>query len=327
MKEAYLENLMTTDVACAAADTPVKDIVRTMREQNLSSIVIVEGRAPVGIITERDVVRFFARMMDEPDSVFGIAGDVMSTPPITVESKDSLFEAMVITHAQNLRHLPVVDPTGDLVGIVSQTDIAQAHFQAMEKQQEIIRRSVEEETRDLQNAYDQMRELSMQDPLLGIGNRRAMEVDLHYTHSLARRYRRPYTVILLDVDSFKQFNDHYGHPAGDQILRAVTDNLHGSIRETDRLYRYGGEEILVLLPDTTLEGASILADRMIESLRGLAIPHTKSPFNVVTMSGGVAGGVPTRLDTNSWRDVIERADQGLYEAKRNGRNQIATVAA
>jgi diguanylate cyclase (GGDEF)-like protein len=148
-----------------------------------------------------------------------------------------------------------------------------------------------------------------------------MEVDMELTHALNLRYRRPYSVVLFDIDNFKRFNDHYGHPAGDRLLKRISDFLQCNTRKVDRLYRYGGDEILLLLPETQIEGAVIFANRIIKDIELLAIPHCKNPFKVVTISGGIADCKAK----GSWREVITEADQGLYLAKNGGRNRSSVA--
>jgi diguanylate cyclase (GGDEF)-like protein len=147
-----------------------------------------------------------------------------------------------------------------------------------------------------------------------------MDVDLDHTHALAIRYQRTYAVVLFDVDFFKLYNDTAGHPAGDEVLRKISAYLQTCIRKSDRLYRYGGEEILMLLPETLPHGALILAGRIIEGLADLKIPHPASSLSVVTMSCGVAFQVPEPAHA-TWHDVVSQADTALYAAKQSGRNR------
>jgi diguanylate cyclase (GGDEF)-like protein len=176
----------------------------------------------------------------------------------------------------------------------------------------------------LLRANEQLKSLSLLDPLTGLGNRRAMEVDLVQTHSQAARYNRPYSVALFDVDHFKQYNDRYGHKAGDTALRRISEHLLKSIRICDRLYRYGGEEILLIMPETTLYGALILADRILASFSELNIPHEISSYRFVTLSCGVASQVEVN-GYDSWEELVDLADRGLYASKNNGRNRATII--
>ena len=219
---------------------------------------------------------------------------------------------------KEIRHLIVVDSQNRLKGLITQSDLAKAQFHILKTQHTNIDESIKKQVKELKDANENLKALSLEDPLLQIGNRRAMEIDLEITHALTLRYLRPYAVILFDIDHFKPYNDQYGHIAGDQLLIKVADYLKKNTRKPDRLYRYGGDEIMVLLPETNLEGATFLGQRIIKGLQDLEITHKKSPFEVVTISGGI-GCCEGR---KSWREVVEQADKGLYRAKHNGRNQF-----
>jgi diguanylate cyclase (GGDEF)-like protein len=315
-----LEKLMSREIATLTPAAPITDALRLMAERRVSCVLVVDAGNPAGIVTERDMVRLAAAGNGGPGKA--TVGEVMSAPLVTLHPGDGLFAALVIVRTQRIRHLPIVDEQGGLVGLVTETDLVKGHFELYERQQEIIRQSIAVETRDLRESNRQLREMSMQDPLLGIGNRRAMEIDLRYTHHLAVRGNRPYSVVLFDIDHFKLFNDHYGHPAGDQVLRTVAQALSESMRGSDRLYRYGGEEMLALLPETPTEGARVLAERMLEQVRALGIPHEPGGHGILTLSGGIgAARIGTGTD-GSWEEVVAEADRALYRAKQRGRNRI-----
>jgi diguanylate cyclase (GGDEF)-like protein len=161
---------------------------------------------------------------------------------------------------------------------------------------------------------------SRRDHLTGLGNRMRQDEDLAILVSRAERYGQAFGVVLFDVDRFKAYNDTAGHPAGDEVLRSVAAALVDVCREGDAVYRYGGEELLVVVPEQDLEGASLAAERMRAEVEGLAIPHPGigPPPGVVTVSGGVACHAPGE-DVGS---LLERADKVLYKAKNGGRNRI-----
>ena len=181
---------------------------------------------------------------------------------------------------------------------------------------------VRERTHELAEANRKLELLSREDGLLGIGNRRAMEERLLEAQEVGLRYERPYSIALYDLDAFKAYNDQYGPLAGDDALKWVASHLAERLRRADRLYRYGGEEILMVLPETPVSGAHALAERMRASVEQLGIPHSGSAFGVVTLSCGVAGvkGGPDCRD--GWRALVQQADEALYRAKQAGRNRV-----
>lgn len=165
--------------------------------------------------------------------------------------------------------------------------------------------------------------LAATDRLTGIANRRRFDEVLLMESQRARRTLQPLSLILLDVDQFKKFNDEYGHVAGDDCLRRVAQALSASlVRPGDVSARYGGEEFAAILPGTDILGAVDVAERIRGSIQALSIPHTFSSIGVVTVSLGVASWHPNAGELVSVEDLIECADKGLYRAKKAGRNKI-----
>lgn len=168
-----------------------------------------------------------------------------------------------------------------------------------------------------------LQELAHTDTLTRLANRRRFDEVLAHELARAARGNTPLALILLDVDYFKKFNDHYGHPAGDACLQEVGRLLAAQVNRNDDLAaRYGGEEFAIVLPHTDLAGASAVAERMRAEILALRMPHDESPFGVVTASLGVAALV-TPMDA---RDLVARADRQLYQAKRLGRNRVCSDA-
>ena len=160
---------------------------------------------------------------------------------------------------------------------------------------------------------EQLQMLAIQDPLTGARNRRAMNEELKIAVSSKRRHGRSYGVLAMDLDHFKQINDLYGHQAGDQVLIDFVKLNKACSRQEDRLFRFGGEEFLLLLPDTDMEGLEAAAENLLESVR----ENLRSPGGVVTAS---IGGALLR-DDEPWIHWLQRADQCLYAAKSSGRNR------
>jgi len=180
---------------------------------------------------------------------------------------------------------------------------------------------VEERTRELAEANRKLELLSNTDGLTGIANRRSFDLVLRQEWNRAQRSATPLAVILLDVDHFKRFNDHYGHLAGDDCLRSLAQVLVSSARRSGELVaRYGGEEFVVLMPDTGLEAALEVARRIQEAVWSLALPHDETTPGIVTFSLGVACLVPTEHYVAD--NLLRQADVALYRAKELGRNRI-----
>lgn len=168
-------------------------------------------------------------------------------------------------------------------------------------------------TKQKHNA-ERLEYIANHDSLTGLCNRRRFEQILAEAHEQAARYGQPYSVIMIDIDHFKQVNDCYGHEAGDNVLRLVSEEMTRRVRRVDLLARWGGEEFMVLLPQTALEGAVQLAD----TLRGRVRDYSLPIVGGVTISLGVveAGSSEAPLE------VLRRADEALMQAKANGRDRV-----
>ena len=324
MNEYSIEGIMSTDVLSVRPDLPVIELSALMSQQKYSCLPVVDAGKPVGIITERDIVRYLAKTMGDVSSIKEtLASDLMSRNLILMHQEQSLLDALVVSQANKVRHLPVVDHQGFLKGIVTYTDIINVQRSILESQTAIIERSIKHRTAELIEANRILQEMSLVDPLMGVGNRRAMEVDVECTHDLSKRYEDCYAIAMIDVDKFKLYNDHYGHQAGDEALKQVANSIKDTVRSTDRIYRYGGEEILILLPKTDFVGASQLAGRILKNLESEQIPHVKSGLGILTASCGLAVYDDKKVEVDTqWTDVIRTADVGLYSAKSSGRNCV-----
>ena len=186
-----------------------------------------------------------------------------------------------------------------------------------------LERKVAERTKALDEANERLSELSGTDPLTGLANRRQLGQVLERQWRHAQATGRSIAVAMVDIDNFKEYNDRYGHPAGDRCLRRVASVLNENVRATDVVARYGGEEFVIVMPGIDLTAAARIAQRIRLAVAALDQPHERSPFEVVTISVGVAAAVPS--DTASPEHLVGLADSQLYAAKRAGRNQVAFV--
>lgn len=168
----------------------------------------------------------------------------------------------------------------------------------------------------------QLEALSFHDPLTGVPNRRMYDQTIAAEWTRLQRHNMPLSLILFDVDHFKQYNDHYGHAMGDECLVKVSEALSSATgRSTDLLARYGGEEFVLMLPETEREAALQLAERCLAAVSSLRIPHEKSlASDVVTVSAGLSTLVP--LPNSGPATIFESADKMLYLAKQKGRNCV-----
>ncbi len=204
---------------------------------------------------------------------------------------------------------PRLGPNSEFLGLLASatdiTSIKEAEFLLSKANQE-LEKTVAKRTAQLEK-------MALTDTLTGIGNRQYLLNALDEELGRAQRYQRPLAMIFVDIDFFKRVNDTYGHDVGDIVLSGVSGCLVGMLREIDRVARFGGEEFVVLLPETNLEHAMAAAERMRRAVENLKIEDINE---AVTVSAGVAQWTPGE----SQAELIRRCDQALYQAKHDGRN-------
>ncbi|MFP4687742.1 MAG: diguanylate cyclase [bacterium] len=196
---------------------------------------------------------------------------------------------------------------------------------AIDKTEEVkYREKIEKLNKELAEKNNYLKKLSVIDSLTQLPNRRRFEEKLKDEWEHCLRDKKPISIIMMDIDSFKNYNDHYGHPAGDQCLKEIASVMDEVIkRSIDTVARYGGEEFAAILPETDLAGAEKLGEQIRRRIEEKGVEHEKSEASdVVTISVGVASMLP-RPQMGAWL-LVEKADQALYRAKETGRNRVET---
>lgn len=162
------------------------------------------------------------------------------------------------------------------------------------------------------------------DALTGLHNRLQLSEDLEQLHAQSERYARGYCLVMCDIDNFKSYNDLYGHQAGDHALREVAGALVNQARQSDGVYRFGGEEFLFVLPDQSPETAQTFVERAVAAVQALDITHTGNSAGVLTLSAGISGTTAGRPVPP--KQLIDAADKALYRAKDAGRNRAVLAS-
>ncbi len=184
-----------------------------------------------------------------------------------------------------------------------------------------LHRQLFKQSAELEELNRRLLQQSRTDALTQVGNRLKLREDLETICERVERYQHSYSVIMCDIDCFKAYNDSQGHLAGDEVLRAVATILANTCRGGDQVYRYGGEEFLVLVPEQSLDNGAAAAERYRSAVEELGIPHiANTAKGIVTISAGVASLSPSDIKSvDAW---LNEADAALYRAKQSGRNRV-----
>ena len=194
-------------------------------------------------------------------------------------------------------------------------------FERVNAELKETQRALERKQKEMEAVIVQADEVSHTDSLTFLVNRKQIIADLQRQVTFSERYQGPFSISMLDFDHFKEVNDQYGHSVGDEVLRFVALQLREHVRLPDMVGRYGGEEFLILLPNSTVKAASEQAERLCEQVRSTPIISGKHVIHM-TISIGIA---QYRIGHENWEQLLNRADQALYQAKQNGRDRWAAI--
>jgi len=226
-----------------------------------------------------------------------------SAGPCVKEKQTTLKNGMPIW--VEIYTYPIIDENGKVTHIIEYTHDATARKKSEEEKKLLIER---------------LEHLSRIDSLTGILNRRALADSLLYEVDRAKRYKTELSLVLCDIDCFKEINDTFGHDAGDRALQAVSSTLMSFIRKTDIAGRYGGDEFMLILPGTSLEGAVSLANKLLLVMQEADLTVCNEKPALITLSIGVAG---LKHDDKNIDALIKRADEAMYVSKQSGRNRVS----
>lgn len=196
-------------------------------------------------------------------------------------------------------------------------------YEQMNKQLILAKIHLENLSKELEEKNKRLNDLVNIDGLTGVYNHRYFQHALDQETSRSLRHRYSISILLIDIDHFKNFNDTYGHQMGDFVLTEFAACIRKNIRQYDTLARYGGEEFVVILPETNAEQGSCVAEKLRITIENHSFQNDNEVYHV-TASFGQASGQPAADSDFSKNELIRKADQALYEAKRKGRNQVVT---
>jgi len=282
---------------------PLQAVCQLMAEKQSSSVIILADGQPLGMFTERDVVRHIANHHSAAEPV----GKTLVRRVVTVSARTSIDGALEVMHRKRVRRL-LITSGGKLAGIITQSNLLDASRRLLHQ---------------LSDEQSQLREEVSTDELTGLFNRRAMNQHFAAEINRIQRYGGPLSVVMFDLDRFKQYNDRHGHLAGDKVLKKFGQILKRNCREVDIAARFGGEEFTVLMPAVSSQSAQMFAERVRKEFAATKF-LVRGCHNTLTVSAGIC---ERSRHASSTRTMIHLADQALYRAKNSGRNRICLAVA
>jgi len=282
------------------------DACKLMIQNRIGCVVIASNNQldndlagkPIGIISESTIVRQVALSRNLNTEL----GEIMSKRIISINPGKTVSEALELMHRYHIRRLPVME-NGVLTGIVTQTDLLEASCRLLNT---------------LKTKHSHLSEIAMKDELTGLYNRRYFKEVFQDELARTRNFGGLLSLVLIDIDHFKQINDSHGHNTGDYVMQEVAKIIKNNAREIDIVARYGGDEFAVLLPGVGTRAAHLFAEQVRKIIE--STPFTVGPKNIkLTISGGICKWTK---ELNSISSMVSEADKYLYEAKHSGRNKI-----
>ena len=296
-----VKEYMTSPILSVDNDATLKEVADFMNSHK-TSVVLVRNKnhGYIGVVTDADFTHKVA--VKEYSVNTTTIESIMSAPIKAVDGSMFMADANGIIRQSGIRHLAVTE-NGEFIGLLSAMNFFEYY------------KDVEEH----------LSNLAVHDGLTGIYNRRYFDETLAREWKRTMREKAPLSLIMLDIDYFKKYNDTYGHQAGDECLRQVATTISGALRRpADMAARYGGEEFVVVLPNFKLENSAKFGETIRAKIEALKMEHKQSDTNpFITVSLGIASVVPSSI--SSYEELVGAADKALYSAKNKGRNRVCVA--
>ena len=296
-----VKEYMTSPILSVDNDATLKEVADFMNSHK-TSVVLVRNKnhGYIGVVTDADFTHKVA--VKEYSVNTTTIESIMSAPIKAVDGSMFMADANGIIRQSGIRHLAVTE-NGEFIGLLSAMNFFEYY------------KDVEEH----------LSNLAIHDGLTGIYNRRYFDETLAREWKRTMREKAPLSLIMLDIDYFKKYNDTYGHQAGDECLRQVATTISRALRRpADMVARYGGEEFVVVLPNLKLEDSAKFGETIRAKIEALKMEHKQSDANpFITVSLGIASVVPSSI--SSYEELVGAADKALYSAKNKGRNRVCVA--
>ncbi len=313
-KKTIGELMSRTEPVTFSPDWILEDVLSHLRKLE-DSIIVIEAGIPVGIITTKDIFRILSS---------GSATDLplteyMTSPVATTDTGATIHDALMQLKTLKIKRSVVVDENRRLVGVVTQSELVGFAYGTWIDLVKHHASELKELVSFLESKATGLEKTALSDPLTGIGNRRMLQKRLDEEIQRMRRYRStPFSLLLIDIDHFKNVNDNHGHVVGDEVLKMLASALRGLVRAVDDVTRWGGEEFAILLPHTPVDNAVEFAERVRQAIANLVFPRQ------IRATVSIGAGEFTMTETE--QAFFERVDQALYRAKRSGRKCVVADA-
>lgn len=294
-----ISRIMHRHVVTVPANATVQDCARRIAAEHVGCLIVVDGKKPMGIITERSFVDLLKLGPCNPARK--TAADIMSDPLVSIKPDAGFANAMELFNTKGIKRIPVVR-RGAVVGLLTLKNMVEYSNLALS---------------DLQDRHRKLRSQASIDPLTGILNKAATTKALHREYERIKRYGGRSSILFIDIDHFKLVNDTWSHLAGDAILAQLGTLFKSVCRGIDTIGRFGGEEFLIIAPNRKKYHAVRFGTRLRREVAGHCFTYQKKHIRL-TISLGIA----SLFDGRDCALALERADKALYHAKDSGRNRV-----
>jgi diguanylate cyclase (GGDEF)-like protein len=291
-------------------DWILADVIHHFQKME-DAIIVVDEKKPLGIVTTKDVFKIISSGADTEKPL----GEYMTSPVITTPKTTSINQALLQLKQYGIKRAIVVDEDQQLLGVITQSQLVGYAYGSWIHILRNHTSELQELVEMLQVKTQSLEVLTITDVLTGLGNRRALnQLVAEEIERISRYNAASFSVLLLDIDHFKQINDVHGHLIGDDVLKIIGKLLKNSVRLTDQATRWGGEEFSILLRNTPMFAAAEFAERIKNIIAATIFP------NQIKLS--VSIGVGEYIPSEGEREFFMRIDRALYRAKQSGRNRV-----
>ena len=310
-KRTLSDLLISSYIKRASSHLSTKKVIALMDDNIYDCVILFEDEKAVGIITTKDVVKLFgeAKDLEQPISTY------MTSPLQTIKHTTTIAQSLKFIQEQNFKRLIVEDYDGNIVGQITQEELVGRIYSKWADFMRDEKLHLSSVNNLLQSKALQLEQLATVDKLTSLYNRVKFEQKLKEEISRVQRYNsEPFSVVLFDVDNFKQINDTYGHITGDIVLQRIAGVVKNTIRTTDLACRWGGEEFIIIYPHTNISQAHEASEKIRKLIHALTFDSIKN----VSCSFGIA-----QFQTDdTLQSLLARADQAMYQAKKGGKNRV-----